>query len=331
MKTKITILGGGAMATACSIILAEQVETDVTLWVRNAEYALAMTNSRENKRLLPGIMIPEKVNITADVEAALAGTQGVVLSIPTKYLRDALSDLAAWLPVDCPIISVIKGIENETFMVPCQIIEDELGSRDIVALSGPSHAEEFARRLPASVVAASPDNELARWVQSLFTTDRFRVYTNPDLIGVELAGALKNVLAIAAGICDGQGFGDNAKAALITRGIAEISRYAALHGANPQTFSGLAGIGDLIATCTSRHSRNRLVGERLGKGETKEEIAATMVSVAEGVNTTRSVYADAKKRGLDLPVTTEVYRVIFERKSPVDASETLMMRPVKDE
>lgn len=319
------------MATACSIILAEQTETDVSLWVRNPEYAHSMTSTRENQRLLPGVVIPPKIEITADVDAALAGTQGVVVSIPTKFLREALIELGASLQIDCPFISVIKGIENETFMVPSQILQDELGPKDVVALSGPSHAEEFARRLPASVVAASPDCGLAKWVQNLFTTDRFRVYTNPDLVGVELAGALKNVMAIAAGIGDGQGFGDNAKAALITRGIAEITRYAALHGANPQTFSGLAGIGDLIATCTSRHSRNRLVGERLGKGETIEEITATMSSVAEGVNTTCSVHNDALKRGLDLPVTREVYRVIFEHKSPLQAAETLMNRPVKEE
>lgn len=319
------------MATACSVILAEQPETDVSLWVRNPQYTRDIKDRRENARLLPGVHIPERIEITSDVDAALSGTQGIVLSIPTKYVRDALIGLRPSLDIDCPIISVIKGIENETFMVPSQIIQDELGQRDVIALSGPSHAEEFAHRLPTSVVAASPSQPLAQWVQALFTTDRFRVYTNPDRIGVELAGALKNVLAIAAGICDGQGFGDNAKAALITRGICEISRYAVLHGAVPQTFSGLAGIGDLIATCCSRHSRNRLVGERLGKGETIEEITATMSSVAEGVNTANSVYHDAKRRGLDLPVTTEVYRVIFEHKSPLDAAETLMLRPLKEE
>ncbi|MFN0199127.1 MAG: NAD(P)H-dependent glycerol-3-phosphate dehydrogenase [Planctomycetaceae bacterium] len=331
MKTKITILGGGAMATACSIILAEQPETDISIWVRNPDYARSMTATRVNERLLPGITIPDRIQITSDFGSAIHHADALLMSIPTKFLREALNGLKAELQEDLPVISVIKGIENVTFLLPSQIIEEVLGPRKIVALSGPSHAEEFARRLPASVVAASPDAELASKTQNLFTTDRFRVYTNSDLMGVELAGALKNVIAIAAGICDGQGFGDNAKAALMTRGIAEMTRYGVLHGANPLTFSGLAGIGDLITTCTSRHSRNRNVGERLGRGETIEEIAASMAAVAEGVNTTRSVYDDAVKRGLDLPITTEVYRVIFEHKSPIQAAETLMMRPLRKE
>jgi len=327
--SKVSIIGSGAMGTACSVLLAEHAGQDVALWVRTPEHAAAMQTARENERLLPGISLPEAVYITSDVDEAMDGADVLVIAIPTKFLREALCSLADHLTADRPVVSVVKGLEEETFMRPSEIIADVLGSRAIVALGGPSHAEEIARRLPASVVAASGDVALAKVVQEMFNTDRFRVYTNMDIVGVELAGALKNVIALAAGICDGLRYGDNAKSALLTRGIVEITRFGVAFGAERSTFYGLAGMGDLITTCISPYGRNRMVGERLGQGETLQQILDSMDAVAEGVTATRSVFDLAEQKGLDMPITAEVYRVLFEDKSPVEATDTLMSRPPK--
>ncbi len=331
MSTKITILGNGAMATACAILLSENPEQRVAMWTRNPAYAEEISRDRENRRLLPGVPLPESLEVTGDIDQAIEGAEFLIAAIPTKYLRSALMQLAPSLKGDRPVVSVIKGLENQTFMRPSEIIEDVLGSRAVVALGGPSHAEEISRRLPASVVAASGDVALAKTVQEMFTTDRFRVYTNQDIIGVELAGALKNIIAIAAGISDGLKYGDNAKSALVTRGLVEITRFGESLGAEPLTFSGLAGMGDLITTCTSRYSRNRMVGERLGQGENLNDILNSMRGVAEGVTTTSSVYELAEKMAIDMPITQEVYRVLFEEKSPEEATNTLMLRPPRDE
>jgi glycerol-3-phosphate dehydrogenase (NAD(P)+) len=242
-----------------------------------------------------------------------------------------LTRLAPHIPSGLPVVSVVKGMENSTQCCPSQIITEALRSESVAVLGGPSHAEEICRRLPSSVVVASADQALARRVQTLFSTDRFRVYTNRDVVGVELAGALKNVLAIAAGICDGLGFGDNAKAALVTRAIVEMTRFGVLLGADPGTFSGLAGLGDLITTCFSPYGRNRRVGERLGKGETLQQILQSMESVAEGIPTSRSVYEYANRLSTEMPLAQEVYRVLFENKSPAEATNDLMLRPQKDE
>jgi len=331
MSIKTTILGGGAMATACSILLTDHPDQSVTIWARNPDHARSMNDSRENKRLLPGVTIPDAVEITSDLPTALEGADYLIVAIPTEFLRESLEAIAPQLKENRPVISVVKGLETGTFQRPSQIIGEILGNRAVVALSGPSHAEEIARRLPASVVAASGDVALARRVQAMFSTDRFRVYTNPDLIGVELAGALKNVIAIAAGICDGLGFGDNAKSALMTRGIVEMSRFGVSQGAESTTFAGLAGIGDLITTCISPFGRNRMVGERLGKGESLDAILGSMEAVAEGVNAARSIYELADNQGIDMPITAEVYAVLFEGKSPVEATTSLMLRPPKME
>ena len=331
MHGKVTLLGGGAMATACSVLMAEHAGRNVSLWTRRPEHAEEMRRTRENARLLPGVAIPQSVHITADAREAVDGAAFLVAAIPSKFLRDALTILRPQIPAGVPVISVIKGIENDTFMRPSEIITDVLGPRPVVALGGPSHAEEFARRLPASVVAAASDIALATDMQELFTTDRFRVYTNTDIVGVELAGALKNVIGIAAGICDGLQFGDNAKASLLTRGIVEITRFGRAFGAERSTFHGLAGMGDLITTCVSPHGRNRAVGIRLGKGETLDQILTSMASVAEGVTTTKSVYDLARQKQIDMPITKEIYRVLFEGKSPFAATDTLMGRPPKEE
>ena len=331
MSTKITILGSGAMATACSILLADQPGTRVAMWARLPEHADELRSHRENRRLLPGVAIPSAVEVTADIAAAVDNADLLVAAIPTRYLRETLEGIAGSLTRNRPVISVVKGLENDTFLRPSQIIEETLDSRAVVALSGPSHAEEIARKLPASVVAASGDVALAKHVQQLFSTGRFRVYTNKDLIGVELAGVLKNVIAIAAGICDGVGFGDNAKSALMTRGIVEMQRFGVALGAEPATFNGLAGIGDLITTCISPHGRNRRVGELLGQGKQLLDILAGMEGVAEGVNTTRSVYDLAEERGIEMPITAAVHAVLFESVSPLEATTALMDRPPREE
>ncbi|MHC4880230.1 MAG: NAD(P)H-dependent glycerol-3-phosphate dehydrogenase [Planctomycetota bacterium] len=328
---KITILGGGAMATACAVLLSEQPDHSVTLWARNAEYAARMTSTRENQRLLPGIPIPESVEITSDIQSAVDGAELLVASIPTAFLRDALTTHRDVLTGDQPIVSVIKGIENETFLRPSGIISEVLGNDRVVVLAGPSHAEEFARRKPASVVAAASDDQLASFVQQTFSTDRFRVYTNSDIVGVELAGALKNVLAIAVGICDGLEYGDNAKSALMTRGLVEMNRFGTAFGAEPTTMFGLAGIGDLITTCVSGFSRNRHVGEELGRGKKLDQILNEMSAVAEGVRTTRSVFELARDNDVDMPITREVYAVLFDDKDPEAATDSLMARPPRDE
>ncbi|MEX2286115.1 MAG: NAD(P)H-dependent glycerol-3-phosphate dehydrogenase [Planctomycetaceae bacterium] len=331
MPKKITVLGSGAMATACSILLAEHPDQTVALWARDADHAREIDRNRENKRLLPGVRIPDRILVTADIDAAVSGAELLVAAIPTKYLRRTLVQIAPALDANRPVVSVVKGLENDTFMRPSEIVADVLGSRAVVALCGPSHAEEISRRLPASVVAASGDIALARDVQKMFTTDRFRVYTNSDIIGVELAGALKNVIAIASGICEGQGYGDNAKSALMTRGLVEMMRFGTALGAEATTFYGLAGMGDLITTCISPYGRNRKVGERLGKGEKLSAILNSMDAVAEGVTTTESVYDLADQKGIEMPITTEVYRVLFEGKSPQDATNSLMLRPPRGE
>jgi len=330
-RMNITILGGGAMATACAVVLSEQPGRSIRLWARNPEHAAQIERDRENRRLLPGVLLPPAVTVTADMSAAMHDTSIVVVSIPTAFLRDALTAHRDMLSLDVPFVSVIKGIENGTFLRPAQIIEDVLGTSRTCVLAGPSHAEEFARRLPCSVVAAASDLTLARSVQALFSTDRFRVYTNDDVVGVELGGALKNVLAIGVGICDGMGFGDNARAALMTRGLVEMSRFGTTLGADPNTLFGLAGIGDLITTCTSRHSRNRYVGEQLGKGLSLDAILAGMSAVAEGVRTARSVHDLAIQHSIDMPITREVHAVLFEGRDPAAATDALMGRPPRRE
>ncbi len=319
------------MATACSLILNENENQEISIWGRNSEHVNAICKHRENRRLLPGILIPDEIQITSDIQQATKNADILIASIPTKFLREALSKISSEMTSTNPVVSVIKGLENKTFMRPSEIIKDVLGDRTVLALGGPSHAEEIARRKPASVVAACEDMEFANRVQSLFNTDRFRVYTNKDIIGVELAGALKNVVAIAAGICDGLEFGDNAKSALITRGLVEMTRFGMEMGAEQLTFSGLAGMGDLVTTCFSKHSRNRSVGEKLGKGKTLTEILAETESVAEGVTATKSIYELSLERKLEMPIVSEVYRVLFEKQSPLEATARLMMRPPRDE
>lgn len=319
------------MGTACAVLLAEQSGRPVCIWARNAEYAAEMQSQRENTRLLSGIRIPDSVTVTSDIAEAVDDAGLLVASIPTAFLRDALTTHRDVLACGTPVVSVIKGIENQSFLRPTEIVSDVLGHDRVAVLAGPSHAEEFARGRPCSMVSAAHDESLAKLVQELFTTDRFRVYTNSDVVGVELGGALKNVLAIAVGICDGLEYGDNAKAALMTRGLVEMTRFGAALGADSTTLFGLAGIGDLITTCISGFSRNRHVGERLGRGETLDEVLAGMTAVAEGVLTTRSVHDIASRQNLDMPITRQVYSVLFDGQDPREATNVLMSRPPRGE
>jgi glycerol-3-phosphate dehydrogenase (NAD(P)+) len=326
MPITIAVLGDGGWGTATAILLAKNPEHAVRLWSARADNGERLKATRENERYLPGVAIPETVELTTDARAAVRNADLWVSAIPTVYLRPTLERFRGMSNSSTPVVSLTKGIELATFRRPSDIIGETLGAERIVALSGPSHAEEVSRGMPTSVVVAGSDPALATWVQARFGTDRFRVYTNPDLIGVELAGALKNVIGIAAGMCDGLGFGDNAKSALLTRGLVEMARFGMAFGAEHDTFHGLAGVGDLIATCFSRHGRNRRVGERLGKGETLAQIQATSQAVAEGVTTAKSVHDRIQHLGLEMPISTVVYKVLYEDLSPIESLNELMSR-----
>ena len=327
---RVAILGAGGMGTALALLFARR-GLAVQLWARNRDDAAEIARTRSNERHLPGVRLPPEIGVTSNACDASAAADLMVAAIPSAFLRATLLDLAERVPVGIPVLSVIKGIEVGTLARPSRIIVETLGPRPVAILSGPSHAEEVAKGLPASVVVAGEDDALNAAVRDALNGPSFRVYTNPDAVGVELAGALKNVLGIAAGICDGLGFGDNAKAALLTRGLVEMARFAVDQGARPTTFYGLAGVGDVVTTCYSPFGRNRSVGEGLGRGRSLSEILAGMANVAEGVPTTRSLHEWAARRGVAMPITDEVYRILFEGKSPLAAVTDLMDRDPKDE
>lgn len=332
MTTQIAVLGDGAWGTAVAILLAKNPEHQISLWSARSENAKLLREHRENVRLLPGVPIPERITLTEDVHQAVDGATLWITAIPTIYLRTTLETIAATSPPFPPAtLSLTKGMEVGTFQRPTQIISDVLGDFPQAVLSGPSHAEEVSRGMPTSVVVASEDEKLGLWIQELFNSHVFRAYTSTDLIGVELGGALKNVLGLAAGINDGLGLGDNAKSALLTRGLVEMTRFGSELGANPKTFSGLAGLGDLITTCMSPHGRNRKVGERLGRGEKLGEVLAGQHSVAEGIHTTRSVHDRAMELGIDMPITQAVWQILYEDKDPRESVTELMLRPPRGE
>jgi glycerol-3-phosphate dehydrogenase (NAD(P)+) len=330
MPSTVVVLGDGAWGTAVALLLARDPARRVTLWSAREENGRILRERRENVRLLSGVSIPPSIHLTTDPAIAVAGADLWVVGVPTVFLRATLSRLAA-LPERAPVLSLTKGFENETFLRPSEVISEVLGVERVAVLSGPSHAEEVSRGLPASLVVSSADAELASSVQHTLRSERFRVYTNPDVIGVELGGALKNIMGIAAGICEGLALGDNARAALLTRGLAEMTRFGVALGAEPGTFAGLAGLGDLIATCVSPHGRNRRVGLQLAAGETWDSIRAGMAMVAEGAFTARSVHERARHGGLDMPISAEVYRVLYEGKDPRTAVTDLMLRNPRGE
>jgi glycerol-3-phosphate dehydrogenase (NAD(P)+) len=317
------------MGTALALLFGKSA-CEVRLWSRDDTYARRFARIRVNERHLPGVRVPDGVRITSAVDEVAEEADLLVVAVPTAHLRATLEAIASALP-PAPVVSVVKGIECETFARPSQIIAETLGARGMAVLSGPSHAEELARGLPASVVVSGSRPALNDLVRDLLSHEGFRVYTSPDALGVELAGALKNILGIAAGICDGLEVGDNAKAALLTRGLAEIARLGIELGARPETFYGLAGVGDLVTTCYSPYGRNRAFGERIGRGEKAEAILAESANVIEGVPTTYSVAALARSRGVEMPITAELHHVLFEGKPPRAAMIDLMIRDPKVE
>ncbi len=327
---KITFIGDGAWGTALALVLASSGRSS-TIWGHDPAYINAMRDTRNNSLFLPGIEIPGDVMFESDLEKAVDGADIVVNAVPSKFLRSVFSGKKGLFAASQIMVSLTKGIEEETLKRPSEIIAECLGLEKIVVLSGPSHAEEVARMLPASVVAASEQLETARHVQQIFSTPRFRVYASGDIVGVELAGAAKNVIALAAGIAQGMKLGDNAMAALITRGTVEMSRLGVAMGADAQTFSGLAGLGDLVTTCISPHGRNRSVGVQLAQGKKLDDILASISGVAEGVTTTRSLYGLAKRIGVDMPIAEQVAAVLWEGKKAELALSDLMTRSRKDE
>lgn len=326
----VAVLGNGGWGTALALV-AHRNGARVRLWGIDAAYVAETARLRENPRYLPGPEIPADLLLTSDAGAACADADVIVSAVPTQYLRATLRGVADAVPAGTPVLSVTKGIENGTLERPTEILATTLGPRPLGVLCGPSHAEEVARGATTSVVVASDDGDLRKGVQTLFSDEAFRVYRIHDVVGAEIAAALKNVIAIAAGICHGLELGDNASAALITRGNAEITRLGVQLGAEPETFSGLAGIGDLIATCLSRHGRNRAVGERLGRGELIDDILASMVQVAEGVRTAESVLELARREDVEMPICEQVARVLFDAHRPRAALRELMTRAPRHE
>ena len=331
---KVTVIGAGSWGTALAMVLA-RAGHDVQIWSREQDITFSINNLHENNSYLPGVTLPDSIKAYTDLETCLDHRDLVVFGTPSHTTREVAARVKPFLSGKEICITVSKGIENETYMTMSQvltealqgiIIEDHIG-----VLYGPSHAEEVSRFKPTLVVAAANSKSTAKFVQDAFMTPMFRVYVNYDVIGVEIAGSVKNVIAIAAGVIDGAQIGDNAKAALLTRGLAEIRRLGLYLGASQDTFSGLAGMGDLIVTCTSQHSRNRYVGYHIGKGEKLDDIISRMNMVAEGVKTTRSVYGLAQKLGISMPITQYVYRVLFENFDPRDAVFQLMTRHPKEE
>jgi glycerol-3-phosphate dehydrogenase (NAD(P)+) len=291
-----------------------------------------MRATRENRRFLPGVFLPHEITITADPSRAAEGAELVISVVPTQFLRSVALRFEDALPGNMPIVSATKGIEIETFRTPSQILVEVLGQRSICVLTGPSHAEEVAVQKPAALLAASHDQAFALRVQSALASPTFRVYTHRDPFGAELAAALKNVIAIAAGISDGLELGDNAKAALLTRGMVEMARYGRARGASPKTFFGLAGFGDLVTTCCSRHSRNRSVGEAIGRGQKLESVLANMKMVAEGVWTAKALFGPEADLGdISMPIAEQVHAVLFDGKNPREAVLHLMSRAPTDE
>lgn len=331
---KISVIGAGSFGTALSVVLGSN-GFKVTIWAREDDVTKGINRDRVNPEYLTDIDLPEEVHATSSIEEALKGAEMVLFATPTHALREVALKVRPFLSGEEFVVTVSKGIEKDSFMTPSQILanvlegvvlEDQIG-----VLTGPSHAEEVGLCKPTTVVASAYSKRTARIIQETFMSPCFRVYLNYDIVGVEIGGALKNIMAIAAGIIEGADLGDNAKAALMTRGLHEMKRMGTALGASQDTFSGLTGMGDLIVTCTSRHSRNRFVGYHIGKGKKLEEIISGMNMVAEGVKTAESVHQWARKNGVEMPITEAVYQVLFENMDPRDAVKKLMTRNAKNE
>lgn len=330
--SKVVILGAGSWGTGLAVSLANKGQ-EVLLWCRNLKQAEQMCLSRENKKYLPNVSLPEKIQVITDLTLGISGADYVVLSVPSQSVRETAQKIKGILSDQAIVINTAKGLESESMLRLSQVIAAEIPNVEnrFVALYGPSHAEEVGKNLPTAIVAASLNEEAAQKVQDLFMAPTFRVYTNSDLIGVEIGGALKNVVALATGIAAGLGFGDNAMAGLLTRGMTEIARLGVKMGADATTFSGLTGIGDLVVTCTSNHSRNRRAGVALGQGKSLDDVLVDMGMVVEGVKTTKAAVELARSLGVHMPIAEEMYRVLFENADVKVAVENLMGRSKKSE
>ena len=327
---KIAIIGDGGWGTANALLLSGYGH-EVTVWGRCAEHVHEIASAHCNVRYLPGVELPERIRWTADRAEAVRDKDVVVLASPSRFFGEVCESFAGLVSADALVVSLTKGLCEKTHARMSELACRILGLKRIAVLSGPTHAEEVARGIPTAIVAAAANIEDARTVQSIWNGPRFRVYASDDPVGVETGGAVKNVIAIAVGCSDGLGFGDNTRAALITRGIAEMSRFARASGARAETVAGLSGTGDLIVTCTSRHSRNRFVGEQLGKGNKIDDVIGSMHMVAEGVWNAHVVRERARELGVEMPITETVYRVCHEGMPVTDAIKALMNRPLKAE
>ncbi len=325
----VCVLGPGSWGTTLAVHFATAGH-DVRLWGHDPGELAALESARENRKFLPGIKLPDRVKVCPELETGLAGADFSVFVVPSQVMGEVAKRVRSTGLAGIPVCAS-KGLEQGSLRRMSEILTVALGDPEPVVLTGPSHAEEVSQGIPTSVVAASLSPERARAAQELCSTDRLRVYTNTDVVGCEIGAALKNVIAIAAGVCDGIGFGDNTKGALLTRGLAEIARLGVALGGRRETFFGLAGMGDLIATAMSRHSRNRWVGERLGRGETLEQVMGAMVMVAEGVHTARAARDLGREHGVELPITEQVCAILFEHRSPREALQALMTRDLKRE
>lgn len=327
---KISVLGSGSWGLALALLLHNNGH-EVLLWSARPENARKLREKRENPDRLPGVRLPDEIDVLTDMERALKDVDVTVLAVASPYIRSTAHKMAPFVCRDQKIVNVAKGIEEKTLKTLSEVIEEEIPQGNVAVLSGPSHAEEVGRGLPTTCVISAHSQETAEYLQSIFMSPVFRVYTTPDILGVELGGALKNVIALAAGTADGLGYGDNTKAALITRGITEIGRLGKKMGAQMETFYGLSGIGDLIVTCASKHSRNRKAGYLIGQGYTMEEAMKEVQMVVEGVYSARAARELAEKYEVEMPIITEVNRVLFEGKSAAEAVMDLMLRDKKVE
>ena len=327
---KIAVIGDGGWGTANAMLLAGY-GNDVTLWGAFPEYIEEMKRTRRNEKFLKGVTLPDNLSLTADCAEAVKGAEIVVLAPPSKFFTSVVEKFKGLITKDMLVVSITKGLCEKTNRRMTELGEEILGTGKIVALAGPTHAEEVSRGIPTAIVAACEDAAKAKKVQKVWSGERFRVYTSSDPVGVEIGGAVKNVLAIAVGCSDGMGFGDNTRAALITRGLVEMKRFVIAYGGQAETLSGLAGIGDLIVTCTSVHSRNHSVGERLGKGEKIADILGSMQMVAEGVWNSKVVHEIAQRLGVDMPICELVYRLCYEDYDAKLALSAMMGRSLKSE
>ncbi len=329
MSEKIAVIGSGGWGTAAAILLFKNGH-DVTLWSWQKEESEKLQKERENKDFLPGVEIPSGIGFTSDI-SCVGGKDLVVVVTPSKAIRSTCRSMAPYIKDGTAVVVLSKGIEDKTLCTMSDIVEQEIPNCRAAVMSGPSHAEEVSRGIPTTNIVASKDTACAEYVRSVFMNDNFRVYTGTDVTGVELGGALKNIIALCAGITDGIGFGDNTKAALMTRGIKEISRLGVAMGADAETFGGLSGIGDLIVTCTSMHSRNRRAGILIGSGKSLDEALAEVHMVVEGVQSCRAAYELSKKYNVEMPIIEKAYQVLYEGKDPKNAVIELMMREPKSE